>query len=74
MAGAGELPFPRRFSSGQPEEFVRRYFEQTFLGRMGDKDDLGGSVIFLLSEAARYITGVNLPVDGGIRLASGRLK
>jgi len=32
---------------------------------MGDKDDLGGSVIFLLSEAARYVTGVNLPVDGG---------
>lgn len=56
---------PGGFLSGQPEEFVRRYSEQTFLGRMGDKDDLGGSVIFLLSEAARYITGVNLPVDGG---------
>lgn len=56
---------PGGFLSGQPEEFVRRYSEQTFLGRMGDKDDLGGSVIFLLSEAARYVTGVNLPVDGG---------
>jgi NAD(P)-dependent dehydrogenase (short-subunit alcohol dehydrogenase family) len=32
---------------------------------MGDETDLGGAVIFLLSEAARYITGVNLPVDGG---------
>ncbi len=56
---------PGGFLSGQPEEFVQRYSEQTFLGRMGDKDDLGGSVIFLLSEAARYVTGVNLPVDGG---------
>jgi NAD(P)-dependent dehydrogenase (short-subunit alcohol dehydrogenase family) len=56
---------PGGFLFGQPEEFIRRYSDQTFLGRMGDKNDLGGSVIFLLSEAARYITGVNLPVDGG---------
>jgi NAD(P)-dependent dehydrogenase (short-subunit alcohol dehydrogenase family) len=32
---------------------------------MADDHDLGGPVIFLLSEAARYITGANLPVDGG---------
>lgn len=56
---------PGGFLSGQPAEFVRRYSEQTFLGRMGDAGDLGGAVVFLLSEASRYITGVNLPVDGG---------
>ncbi len=56
---------PGGFFSNQPEEFVRRYSEQTFLGRMGDETDLGGSVVFLLSDASRYITGVNLPVDGG---------
>lgn len=56
---------PGGFFNNQPEEFVRRYVEQTFLGRMGDESDLGGSVIFLLSDAARYITGANLPVDGG---------
>jgi NAD(P)-dependent dehydrogenase (short-subunit alcohol dehydrogenase family) len=32
---------------------------------MADDRDLGGPVIFLLSEAARYVTGVNLPVDAG---------
>ena len=32
---------------------------------MGNEKDLGGAVIFLLSEASNYITGVNLPVDGG---------
>jgi NAD(P)-dependent dehydrogenase (short-subunit alcohol dehydrogenase family) len=37
----------------------------TYLRRMADDHDLGGPVIFLLSEAARYITGANLPVDGG---------
>jgi len=56
---------PGGFLSGQPEEFVRRYSDQTFLGRMGNDTDLGGSVVFLLSDASRYITGVNLPVDGG---------
>ena len=53
------------FLDAQPPVFVDRYSRATFLGRMADKEDLGGPVIFLLGEAARYITGVNLPVDGG---------
>lgn len=34
-------------------------------GRWGSGDDLGGAVLFLASEAAAYIHGVVLPVDGG---------
>lgn len=34
-------------------------------GRWGDPADLKGSAVFLSSEAARYVTGVTLPVDGG---------
>lgn len=49
----------------QPESFVRRYSAQTMLGRMGTATDLGGSVVFLLSDASLYITGANLPLDGG---------
>ncbi len=56
---------PGGFFNDQPKPFVARYSEQTFLNRMGEPEDLGGAVIFLLSEAARYITGINLPVDGG---------
>ena len=56
---------PGGFFSGQHPTFVERYAKATFLRRMADKDDLGGPVIFLLSDAARYVTGVNLPVDGG---------
>jgi len=56
---------PGGFFADQPGEFVRRYSEQTFLGRMGGKSDLGGAVVFLLSDASRYITGVNIPIDGG---------
>jgi NAD(P)-dependent dehydrogenase (short-subunit alcohol dehydrogenase family) len=56
---------PGGFFTGQPEPFVTRYCRRTMLGRMADEHDLGGTIVFLLSRASRYITGVNLPVDGG---------
>lgn len=56
---------PGGFLTNQPQAFLDRYNAQTFLNRMAEPTDLGGAVVFLLSEASRYITGVNLPVDGG---------
>lgn len=57
---------PGGFERGQPAAFVGRYSDRTMLGRMGrDGWDLKGPVAFLASEAARYITGQNLLVDGG---------
>ncbi|MDB6170598.1 MAG: NAD(P)-dependent dehydrogenase, short-chain alcohol dehydrogenase family [Verrucomicrobia bacterium] len=56
---------PGGFFAGQHPTFVERYARATFLRRMADEHDLGGPVVFLLSEASRYVTGVNLPVDGG---------
>ena len=56
---------PGGFFTGQPPAFVERYVKATYLRRMADSHDLGGPVVFLLSDAARYVTGVNLPVDGG---------
>lgn len=56
---------PGGYYTGQNPLFVERYCKATYLRRMADDHDLGGPVIFLLSEAARYITGANLPVDGG---------
>jgi len=56
---------PGGFLLQQSDTFLQRYHKNTFLGRMGHETDLGGSVIFLLSDASTYVTGVNLPVDGG---------
>jgi NAD(P)-dependent dehydrogenase (short-subunit alcohol dehydrogenase family) len=36
------------------------------LGRIGDPDDVAGATIYLASRAGRYLTGVVIPVDGGI--------
>lgn len=38
---------------------------RTPMGRWGTPDDVAGPVLFLASEAARFVTGVVLPVDGG---------
>jgi L-rhamnose 1-dehydrogenase len=35
------------------------------LGRLGEPDDVAGPVVFLASEAARYVNGAGLLVDGG---------
>ena len=56
---------PGGFFNHQPQDFVKRYAEHTMLNRMANDTDLGGAIVFLLSEAAAYITGANLPVDGG---------
>lgn len=51
-----------------PQETQERYLAQIPLGRFGDVADVAGVVEFLTSEAASYLTGVVLPVDGGISM------
>jgi len=49
----------------QAPAFLERYGKTTLLGRMAEAREIGGAVVFLLSDASTYVTGANLPVDGG---------
>ena len=45
--------------------FKERLEAKTMLGRIGYPDDLVGAMIFFASQASKYVTGVNLMIDGG---------
>ena len=48
-----------------PEEFIRKAKDEGVLGRLSEPDDIANAVLFLLSDAARSITGQVLQVDSG---------
>ena len=56
---------PGGYNPDLKNEFNSKYCKRVFLGRMGEYDDIKGVVVFLASEASRYITGQNIIVDGG---------
>lgn len=56
---------PGGIERGQPPGFISRYEQRTPMKRMAQPDDVAGPVAFLASDAARYITGQNILVDGG---------
>jgi 3alpha(or 20beta)-hydroxysteroid dehydrogenase len=51
---------------GSPEEAVGAVIELTPSGRLGEVADMADAVVFLASDASRFINGVGLPVDGGM--------
>jgi len=56
---------PGGIYDGQPYDFVQRLANLIPMGRMADADEYNGAVVFLLSDASRYMTGQNLVIDGG---------
>ena len=58
-------PFPPPSIAQTNPAFHGRLCEKTPLGRIGVADEVAGPVLFLLSDAASYVTGADLSVDGG---------
>jgi NAD(P)-dependent dehydrogenase (short-subunit alcohol dehydrogenase family) len=57
--------FPSEMSDEFTPETVAAIVGQTPMGRVGDPAELAAALVFLASDAAAYVTGVTLPVDGG---------
>ena len=49
----------------QEEAFLQAYCQRIPMGRMAERTEYNGAVLFLASEASRYMTGSQLVVDGG---------
>ena len=48
------------------DDLIKKYAKQIPLGRFGSVDDVAGTIEFLVSDAASYISGAVIPVDGGL--------
>jgi NAD(P)-dependent dehydrogenase (short-subunit alcohol dehydrogenase family) len=61
----------QRYNQGDYEGMVAKRHKQVPMGRMGDAWDVAHAALFLSSDEARYITGTELVVDGGITAFTG---
>jgi meso-butanediol dehydrogenase/(S,S)-butanediol dehydrogenase/diacetyl reductase len=55
----------------QPD-LIAKFEERIPIGRGAEPADIAGAIAFLASDDARFVTGVNLPVDGGLTASNGQ--
>lgn len=58
-------PFPRGELEKDEPKFYSKLSNKVPMGRVGIAKEVAGPIVFLLSDAASYVNGVNLPIDGG---------
>ena len=54
------------------DALMQAFMQRVALGRIGEPEDIAAAAAFLASEDASFITGVNLPVDGGVSASNGQ--
>jgi NAD(P)-dependent dehydrogenase (short-subunit alcohol dehydrogenase family) len=57
--------------TGELKPRGNKILQHTPMGRFGQPDDLIGTVIWLASDASKFVTGITVPVDGGFSAYSG---
>ncbi len=58
-------------STGELTARGKQIIDHTPMGRFGEPADLVGTLVWLLSDAARFVTGIVVPIDGGFSAYSG---
>ena len=66
-------PFPSKMMAATLENFGDQIRDGVPLKRIGEPADMAGAAIYLASRAANYVTGVVIPIDGGITGCAGTL-
>ena len=51
-----------------PQEILDGFCKQASLGRIGQPEEIASVILFLASDDSSYVTGININVDGGMRL------
>jgi len=62
-----ESPMMRKALDDDPRR-QQKILDRTPLGRFGTAEDIGLAAVYLCSDAARFVTGVVLPIDGGVSI------
>lgn len=62
-----ESPMMRQALDDDPQR-QQKILDRTPLGRFGTAEDVGHAAVYLCSDAARFVTGVVLPIDGGVSI------
>ncbi|QDY42530.1 SDR family NAD(P)-dependent oxidoreductase [Candidatus Pantoea soli] len=58
----------------EDQGLLEQFYDRIPLRRAGEPEDIASAIAFIASDDARYITGVNLPVDGGLTASNGQPK
>jgi meso-butanediol dehydrogenase / (S,S)-butanediol dehydrogenase / diacetyl reductase len=62
----GVIETPMTAATRDDPARLQAFMARTPLGRMGQPDEIAQPAVFLASDMASYITGVTVPVDGGM--------
>jgi meso-butanediol dehydrogenase/(S,S)-butanediol dehydrogenase/diacetyl reductase len=54
------------------QKLMDKFMERIPLGRAANPEDIAPVIAFLASDDARFVNGVNLPVDGGLSASNGQ--